>query len=446
MRVQIGRFDYNRGYVVDWERIESALGGPGQAVELRRGPFQVTRERKLARTWWAQVWVEGCEAQTVRKTINKGRRIGRDGSTLVVRLAPGDVGGVVIENPYYMYQADIVGFTVPTLSTEHWQIVDDLIESNARYIAALLAGELPYELYERLGEAGMNLIPQPFFYSHGINRYGSQVTPHGLALAYITGTFLSNDPMLLFRLLGRDPDVLLSRWTGEVVSPDEESSPPSDLSSFWINQQLPSSEDLLSVTQPPNIELLPPEYLGQIPEILNWVADEAAFELEEMPSLFGDTVTSVFPPTNRVPDVALKPERQVRYNNLIGLTDPYCENELDAEFAMLARRLARALAAQPNAFVTNGQVGTWAAAIVYALAEVNQLFEDNDTGYRLDPNALCEAFKRSPTTTPNRARRIRKRLGIGTLDPDWTHSMHLVSNPRAQLVRVRGFLVSQSDD
>jgi len=448
MSIQIGRFDYSRGeYVTDWKNIEATMGGPGPAVELRRGPFQATRDRKLAQTWWGQAWIERCEAKTDRKTINKGRRIGRNGSILAVRLAPGNLCGVVCENPYYAYYADLIGINTPILSHERWQIVNNIMTSNSRYIAGLLAGHLSQELYERLAEHDIDLIPDPSFYSHDTHRYYSYVMSHGLALAYVISAFLDNDPLMMFRLLGGNPDLLLARWIGDESPSNKPVADEEDnLASFWISQQLPPSHDALNLTQPPNINGLPPEHLGKIPEIREWVAEEAALELADMHPLIDDAERPVFPPTSRKLDVTLNGEQQKRYDELIALTDAYCEDLLDEEFTMLARRMTRALVAQSKSLVTSGHAGTWAAAIIYALSEVNQIFEDNIMGYHHDPDILCAAFKRSLNTTGTRARRIRKRLGIGTLDPDWTHSTHRATDPRTNLVRVRGFLISPLDN
>jgi len=446
MSMRIGRYDYlRREYMLNWEKIESELGGVGQAVEFRRGPFQVTRERKLARTWWGQLWIDQCEAQTNRKTINKGWRIGRDGAIWVVRLAPGNSSAMISENSYYASYANLIGVNLPTLSLEQWQTVDTIMMENSRYLAGLMAGNLLQELYEQLLENGIDLIPQPDFYSNDYNRYRRHITPHGLALAYLLGAFIDDNPLLLFRLLGRDPDLLVERWIGESPRYDESTIAESDPASFWISQRLPPSEDMLSLTPPPNINGLPSEYLGKIPEIREWVAEEAALDLVHIRPLVDDTERPVFPPIRRQPDVALNAKRQARHDELIALTDAYCEEMLDSEFVMLARRLTRALLAQSKPFVINGHAGTWAAAIVYALAEINQLFEDNISGYQLDPDVLCAAFKRSPNTTMTRARRIRKRLGIGTMDPDWIHSTHRANDPKAHMVRVRGFLISRLD-
>ena len=444
MPIHISRFDYNKGgYIIDEQRVETALGGQAPLAVFRRGPFQVTRERKLVPTWWGQAWIERCEAEADRKTINKGRRIGRDGATLLVRLAPGDVNGAVSERLYYMSHVDLVGLTVETLSPPGWAALDTLMMHHSRYVAGLLAGELSNELYERMLDRGFNLIPRPSFYWQ--DHYGRRpwVSPNALALAYVIAALISDEPMLLFRMLGQDPQTLLTRWTGETFPTDEKTSSAYDITTFWLGEALPPSDDLLQTMPPPKIEALPPEYLGQIPEIREWVAQEAAHELEVMPPLMEGEPVPVFSPTNRAPDVALNAVRQSRYEDLVALTDRYCQDALDEEFMLLTQTLARSLVAQPKPLVMNGQVETWAAAIVYALAEVNQLYEENATGYWLDPNVLCAAFNRSPNTTANRAHRIRKQLGIGSLDPNWTHSAHRENDPRTHLVRVRGFLVAR---
>jgi len=62
---------------------------------------------------------------------------------------------------------------------------------------------------------------------------------------------------------------------------------------------------------------------------------------------------------------------------IIGITEEVCAKLLDAEYASLARQVVAKLARKRPSPLLGGRRVTWAAAVVYALGQVNFLFDSS---------------------------------------------------------------------
>jgi hypothetical protein len=61
------------------------------------------------------------------------------------------------------------------------------------------------------------------------------------------------------------------------------------------------------------------------------------------------------------------------FSELTALTDQFCEDHLDGEYAELARYAIAALCRKRPSPLASGQPRTWACAVLYALGQVNFL-------------------------------------------------------------------------
>jgi hypothetical protein len=66
---------------------------------------------------------------------------------------------------------------------------------------------------------------------------------------------------------------------------------------------------------------------------------------------------------------------QATYAGIVKLTNAFCQEYLNDEYAALCRSLAAALARKRPSPLMRGQLEIWACAIVYALGTVNFLFD-----------------------------------------------------------------------
>lgn len=129
-----------------------------------------------------------------------------------------------------------------------------------------------------------------------------------------------------------------------------------------------------------------------------------------------------------------------RYDDIVAMTDDFCEEHLNDEYAQLCRKLAAKLSRKRPSPLERGWVKSWAAAIVYTIGQVNFLFDPEVTPH-MRADDLCEIMDVSQSTASTKAKQIRDMLGISVMDADWTLPSQMENNPMAWMVSVNGFIV-----
>jgi uncharacterized protein (DUF697 family) len=99
----------------------------------------------------------------------------------------------------------------------------------------------------------------------------------------------------------------------------------------------------------------------------------------------------------RIP-VALRPTAE----QIITLTDQVCAHLLDEEYAALARHVVAKLARKRPSPLLGGRAATWAGGVLWALGQVNFLF-DRSTGLYAAPDELAGAFGLGKSTLDQKA-------------------------------------------
>ena len=109
---------------------------------------------------------------------------------------------------------------------------------------------------------------------------------------------------------------------------------------------------------------------------------------------------------------------QGRYQDLVAITDAFCRDHLNEEYADLARKAIAALCRKRPSPLTSGRVDVWACAVVYALGTVNFL-SDKSQKPHMKMEDLCRHFGVASSTAGNKAKQIRDALGMSQLDYHW---------------------------
>ncbi len=133
---------------------------------------------------------------------------------------------------------------------------------------------------------------------------------------------------------------------------------------------------------------------------------------------------------------AVKPH----YDEIVALTDAFCEEHLNAEYAQVCRQMAATLARKRPSPLLTGRPNTWAAAIVHTVGSVNFLFDKTQTPH-MRADELAECFGLSKSTVGTKAKQIKDILNIGILDPDWTLPSRMDDNPMAWMISVNGLIL-----
>jgi hypothetical protein len=129
-----------------------------------------------------------------------------------------------------------------------------------------------------------------------------------------------------------------------------------------------------------------------------------------------------------------------KYDAIVEITDAISEASLNAEYADLAREMTAALSRKRPSPLERGQTASWAAGVLYALGQVNFLFDSTDEPY-MPATELCDRAGVSQSTGQSKARTIRDALGTNPLDPDWSLPSTIEDNPLAWTIMVNGMVV-----
>lgn len=131
---------------------------------------------------------------------------------------------------------------------------------------------------------------------------------------------------------------------------------------------------------------------------------------------------------------------QSLYDAITALTDALCAEYLTDEYKELARQMAAALARKRPPPIARGRTHTWACGIIYALGQVNFLFDSSqDPHMRADE--LCQYFGVSKSTGGNKAKAIRDALKMNIFDPKWSLPSQLATHPTAWMIMVDGIII-----
>jgi len=135
---------------------------------------------------------------------------------------------------------------------------------------------------------------------------------------------------------------------------------------------------------------------------------------------------------------------QTLYDEITAISDAFCKDHLNEEYAEMARMLTAKLARKHPSPLVNGQANGWAAGILYALGQANFLFDKTQSPH-MRADELCERMGVSKQTAGGRAQKIREMLGIFPMHPDWTLPSRSDDNPVVWILMVNGWMVDIRD-
>lgn len=133
-----------------------------------------------------------------------------------------------------------------------------------------------------------------------------------------------------------------------------------------------------------------------------------------------------------------------KYEAITALTDTFCKEHLNEEYAEMCRALTAALAQKQPTPLARGSEKVWACGIVRTIGWANVLDDPSHEPYMklidIDPK-----FGVAASTGQGKSLAIRRMFGIGRLAPDWTVPSRIADNPLVWKVWVHGSLVDMRD-
>jgi hypothetical protein len=125
---------------------------------------------------------------------------------------------------------------------------------------------------------------------------------------------------------------------------------------------------------------------------------------------------------------------------VIEITDAVCADLLDAEYAELARQAVAKLARKRPSPLASGRRGTWAGAVVYAIGQVNFLFDASQQPH-CTPDQLSAASGVSKGTMSSKAKQVRDLLKMEVFSPAFQRASMLEQNSMLWFIQVDGLVV-----
>jgi hypothetical protein len=123
---------------------------------------------------------------------------------------------------------------------------------------------------------------------------------------------------------------------------------------------------------------------------------------------------------------------------IVGMTDQFCREHLNDEYATFCRKLAGKLARKRPSPLLTGRPTTWASGIVRTIGWVNFL-DDSSTTPHMKLTAIDKAFGVGESTGQGKSKAIRTMLKIRLFDTKWTLPSRLDDNPMVWMLEVNGF-------
>ncbi len=129
-----------------------------------------------------------------------------------------------------------------------------------------------------------------------------------------------------------------------------------------------------------------------------------------------------------------------KYHEISAITDNFCEQYLNQEYAELIRYAIAALCRKRPSPLIKGRATTWAGGITHAIGMVNFLFDKSQTP-NISASELYEAYDISQSAGQSKSKEVRNLLNMSQFDPNWSLPSKLDDNPMAWMISVNGYIV-----
>lgn len=128
------------------------------------------------------------------------------------------------------------------------------------------------------------------------------------------------------------------------------------------------------------------------------------------------------------------------YDEAVDLSDHYCAQNLNEEYAQLCRQAIATLCRKRPSPLERGTLSSWVCGVIYALGSANFLFDKASKPYATGQD-LADAFGVSKSTAASKAKQIRDWLKINYYNHQWILPSKLGDSPIAWMITVNDLIV-----
>ena len=179
---------------------------------------------RFGTTWWGRLWITALEqlGDDFENRLPRGKKYAEEGAVSHFTVTPGEIQAKVHGRKTYN-----VTLGLPALTSAQWEKALDRIYQESRFVASLLAGEMPQGLDETFREAGASLYPRvpKELQTHCDCPDWANPCKHVAAVCYIMAEALDRDPWLLFDLRGLTKEQVLEALQSKMDAPAVDTAP-----------------------------------------------------------------------------------------------------------------------------------------------------------------------------------------------------------------------------
>lgn len=183
----------------------------------------VIEGRQIVKTFWGKAWCENLQAyHDFSNRLPRGRSYVLNQAVVDLRIGEGHIQATLMGS--YAYSVNI---TVDPLDEELWQYFKEATTGQISSAIALIKGELPDDVLERIVDLDAGLFPSPDEINMDCDCPDSAyMCKHIAAALYGVGHRLDTQPELLFKLRGVDQTELLQQVISTSGDPGSDSDKP----------------------------------------------------------------------------------------------------------------------------------------------------------------------------------------------------------------------------
>lgn len=131
---------------------------------------------------------------------------------------------------------------------------------------------------------------------------------------------------------------------------------------------------------------------------------------------------------------------QKRQDKIIKLVSSFCDEKLNEEYKALSIKLVEKLGRKHDIPFKRGKLEIWASAVIYALGQINFLFDKSFNPYST-PDEICNYFDTKKSTVSNKAYKIREMLNLGHYDEEFSTKYLLERAPKFLIDEKTGMVI-----
>jgi len=128
------------------------------------------------------------------------------------------------------------------------------------------------------------------------------------------------------------------------------------------------------------------------------------------------------------------------FEELTHLTNDFCSQYLNEEYAEVIRKALAALCRKRVSPFQSGNTETWAAGVVHAICMVNFGFDKSQNPSTCAKD-LCTYFKRAQSTISSKSQEVRQLLKMSQWDHSWMLPSRIADSPLLWMISLNGFIV-----